>query len=84
MTKEQFDKLLEEIMEKIEDGPGSHIDMLAQIAKRHTALKELHKTITAFSESIGAMRLTMKYLVFDLEATRRERDELRMQLEDQE
>jgi len=33
-------------------------------------------------ESIGQLRLDMKYLVFDLEATRRERDELQRQVSD--
>lgn len=32
-------------------------------------------------ESLSQMRLDLKYLVFDLEATRRERDEYRRQLE---
>lgn len=33
--------------------------------------------------SVEAIRLVLKYLLFDLEATRRERDELRSILEDQ-
>jgi len=32
-------------------------------------------------EAIGQLRLDMKYLVFDLEATRRERDDFRHKLE---
>jgi hypothetical protein len=32
-------------------------------------------------EALGQLRLDMKYLVFDLEATRRERDEYRRRLE---
>jgi hypothetical protein len=32
-------------------------------------------------ESLGQMNLDLKYLIFDLEATRRERDEYRRQLE---
>lgn len=35
-------------------------------------------------DSLEAIRLILKYLLFDLEATRRERDQLRMILEDQE
>jgi predicted transcriptional regulator with HTH domain len=33
-------------------------------------------------DALGQLRLDMKYLVFDLEATRRERDDYRRQLED--
>jgi hypothetical protein len=32
-------------------------------------------------EALGQLRLDMKYLMFDLEATRRERDELQRKLE---
>ncbi|HID78702.1 MAG TPA: transcriptional regulator [Planctomycetaceae bacterium] len=32
-------------------------------------------------EALGQLRLDMKYLMFDLEATRRERDDYRRQLE---
>jgi hypothetical protein len=33
-------------------------------------------------DALGQLRLDMKYLVFDLEATRRERDAYRRQVED--
>ena len=38
------------------------------------------KILQMVQESIGQLRLDMKYLVFDLEATRRERDELELQV----
>lgn len=37
--------------------------------------------LTLVQESLGQLRLDMKYLMFDLEATRRERDEYREKLE---
>jgi hypothetical protein len=40
------------------------------------------KILQMVQESIGQLRLDMKYLVFDLEATRRERDELQRQASD--
>ncbi|MFM7517723.1 MAG: transcriptional regulator [Planctomycetota bacterium] len=40
------------------------------------------KILQMVQESIGQLRLDMKYLVFDLEATRRERDELQRQVSD--
>jgi hypothetical protein len=38
------------------------------------------KILQMVQESIGQLRLDMKYLVFDLEATRRERDQLQRQV----
>ena len=38
------------------------------------------KILQMVQESIGQLRLDMKYLVFDLEATRRERDDLELQV----
>ena len=40
------------------------------------------KNLQMVQESIGQLRLDMKYLVFDLEATRRERDDLQRQVSD--
>lgn len=77
-----IDELLKEIMEKIEDGPDSHVGILARIANR-VDIMELKKAIIELDKSMEAIRLIMKYLVFDLEATRRERDQLRTMLEDQ-
>jgi hypothetical protein len=37
--------------------------------------------LTMVQDALGQLRLDMKYLVFDLEATRRERDDYRRQLE---
>jgi hypothetical protein len=38
------------------------------------------RILTLVQEALGQLRLDMKYLVFDLEATRRERDNLQDQL----
>jgi hypothetical protein len=40
------------------------------------------RILTLVQEALSQLRLDMKYLVFDLEATRRERDEYRRQLEE--
>jgi hypothetical protein len=39
------------------------------------------RILSLVQEALGQLRLDMKYLVFDLEATRRERDDYRRQLE---
>ena len=47
------------------------LDRVVQNAKRRRAI------LLAVQDSLGQLRLDMKYLMFDLEATRRERDECR-------
>lgn len=82
MNDEQFIKMLDEIMGKIDNCPGSHAEALKKIAKRHEITKELREVIGGLNESLETIGLMIKYLVFDLEATRRERDKFRMELED--
>jgi len=40
------------------------------------------RILTMVQDAISQLRLDMKYLIFDLEATRRERDDYRRQLDD--
>jgi hypothetical protein len=46
--------------------------------------KRRRRILTLVQEALSQLRVDMKYLVFDLEATRREREEYRRQLEDSE
>lgn len=46
--------------------------------------KRRRRILTLVQDALGQLRLDMKYLMFDLEATRRERDEFRKQLDDRE
>ena len=41
------------------------------------------RILNLVQDALGQLRLDMKYLIFDLEATRRERDELRTKQEEQ-
>jgi len=50
----------------------------------HTLLSSLARRkgiINLVQEALGQLRVDMQYLMFDLEATRRERDDYRRQLE---
>ena len=40
------------------------------------------RILSLVQDALGQLRLDMKYLMFDLEATRRERDEFRRQVEE--
>ncbi|HZZ72529.1 MAG TPA: transcriptional regulator [Pirellulales bacterium] len=45
------------------------------------ATKRRRRILNLVQDALGQLRLDMKYLMFDLEATRRERDDFRHQLE---
>jgi len=59
------------------------VDNLERDAMLHIALKvkenetRRKKVMQLIQEAMSQLRLDMKYLIFDLEATRRERDEAR-------
>ncbi len=44
--------------------------------------KRRRRILTLVQDALSQLRVDMKYLVFDLEATRRERDHYRRQVED--
>ncbi|MBN2562965.1 MAG: hypothetical protein JXQ75_18735 [Phycisphaerae bacterium] len=84
MDENTFQRKLAELVQEIGDMPAEErakIEALAAQAKeRHD---KLNKTVTSLHASIDYLRLSIKYLLFDLEATRRENEQLRKMLEDQ-
>ena len=44
--------------------------------------KRRRRILTLVQDALSQLRLDMKYLMFDLEATRRERDDYRLKLEE--
>ncbi len=86
MNEEVFQQKLAELVKEIESLPEGERaklhNLAAQTRERHRQLKE---TVSSLQESIDFLRLSIKYLLFDLEATRRENGQLRRMLdEDQE
>ncbi len=47
-----------------------------------SGMQRRQRVLLFIQKSISQLRFDMKYLIFDLEATRRERDEYRRQLEE--
>jgi hypothetical protein len=45
------------------------------------SVKRRHRILIMVQEALAQLRLDIKYLMFDLEVTRRERDELRERME---
>ena len=80
MDKKQTDQIIHDLMVKIGDGPDSYSRILADMATNPVPMKEFQKIITDFTASMDTARLLLKYLAFDLDITRRERDELRRML----
>jgi hypothetical protein len=52
--------------------------LLARVVE---STKRRRRILSLVQDALGQLRLDMKYLVFDLEATRRERDAYRRQVE---
>lgn len=84
MDEATFQKRLSELVAQIGSLPEpdrAKLNLLAEETRqRH---QELKKTVSGLQESIDFLRLSIKYLLFDLEATRRENAYLRRMLEEQ-
>ncbi len=70
-----------ELLAAIDSLPTEHRQALEPVVQRVVESNWRRRQIlTTIQESISQLRLDMKYLMFDLEATRRERDSLRERL----
>ncbi|MBI1336243.1 MAG: transcriptional regulator [Phycisphaera sp.] len=82
MDEVTFQNKLAELMGEISTLPKAEREKLTELAaqtqERHAKLR---KTVHDLQESLDYLRLSIKYLVFDLEATRRENGYLRKMLE---
>jgi hypothetical protein len=63
--------------------PAEHRQRLEPIFNRVLeSTKRRRRILNLVQDALSQLRLDMKYLVFDLEATRRERDNFRQELEE--
>ena len=84
MDEKAFQTKLAELMGEISTLPQAEREKLEQMAaKTQQRHQQLRKTVTNLQESLDYLRLAIKYLMFDLEATRRENGYLRNMLETQ-
>ena len=83
MNEQEFHGKLAELMGEISTLPPAERNKLEKLAgetrERHARLRQ---TVSNLQESLDYLRLSIKYLVFDLEATRRENGYLRKILEE--
>lgn len=84
MNEHEFQQKLGDLISQIgqlpENERGPIEKLAAETAHRHEKMK---KTIADLQDSLDYLRLSIKYLVFDLEATRRENQYLRKLLDAQ-
>jgi hypothetical protein len=84
MNEQEFQSKLAELMGEISTLPAAERQKLEKLAdetrQRHN---QLRATVNTLQESLDYLRLSIKYLVFDLEATRRENNYLRKMLEEE-
>jgi hypothetical protein len=83
MNEQEFQSKVAELMGEITTLPPAERKKLEKLAdetrQRHERLRQ---TVSSLQESLDYLRLSIKYLVFDLEATRRENGYLRKMLEE--
>lgn len=84
MNDQEFQSKLGQMLEQINHLPADQKERLTGMAEeareRHTRMK---KTVADLQDSLDYLRLSIKYIMFDLEATRRENAYLRKLLEKQ-
>ena len=82
MDESAFQKKLKELVSQIETLPeGERQRLRAMAEETQTRHADIKKSVTAMQENIDFLRLWIKYMLFDLEATRRENTYLRKMLE---
>jgi hypothetical protein len=78
MKENEFQEQFASLLNRISGLPVRERAMLVGLAEDVCGQEqEVARSLTALEQSIDYMRLCVKYLVFDLEATRRENDCLR-------
>lgn len=81
--KQSMTPELAELRDLIEELPDEYRGRFEKAYRRAAnVIERRHRVLAFIQESISQLRLDMKYLIFDLEATRKERDDCRRQLEE--
>ncbi|MEM8946630.1 MAG: transcriptional regulator [Planctomycetota bacterium] len=80
---EQIPADLQKLAIALHDIPDEYAAQLAPLVDAVVeSTKRRRRILTLVQDALGQLRLDMKYLMFDLEATRRERDDYRLKLEE--
>ncbi len=84
MDEKTFHEKLLDLIEQIKRFPEAKresIEMLAgELGKKH---EDMRKSLVMLQDTLDSLRLNVKYLLFDLEATKKDNIALRKKLEEQ-
>ena len=84
MDQAAFETKLNELIKEINTIPSPQREKLILLAKQTEEYhKKLSKGVSSLQESLDYLRVSVKYLIFDLEATRRENASLKKLLTDE-
>lgn len=73
MDEAMFEKQLDELIKQMGLSPDISSQRLVSLARKsYDSRKQIKDSINCLQDSIDCLRMSVKYLVFDLEATRRE------------
>ena len=82
-TSEELPRELIELGRRIAAVPPSHQHDLETVFNQVVdSVRRRRRILSLVQDALSQLRLDIKYLMFDLEVTRRERDSLRERLED--
>lgn len=82
MDEQTFQTRFAQLMDRIKELPEVERSRLQQLAEQTKQRRErIQASVSELQESLDYLRLSIKYLVFDLEATRRENAYLRKLVE---
>ncbi len=83
MDEAIFEAKLSELVSEIGSIPGPQQNKMMHLAKKTREYqKKLNKSVSNLQESLDYLRVSIKYLLFDVEATRRENKYLKKLLEE--
>jgi len=83
MDEAAFENRLDELIKEIASVPEPQRTKLVTLVKQTgNCHKRLRKSVGSLQESLDYLRVSVKYLLFDLESTRRENASLKKLLED--
>ena len=73
-----------QLIKAVDGLPSEHQQKIRPaLNKAVNGIKRRRRILKLVQDALSQLRMDMKYLVFDLEATRRERDEYRTRLEEE-
>ncbi len=82
MKESEFNQKLFDILKETESFPKPEQEKIVNLTRKsREGHEQLQQKLNNLQQSLDYLRLGVKYLIFDLEATRRENTDLRKRLE---